>query len=328
VINYLKKEIKHEDHIPVLGEEVKFYLNIREGRTYVDGTFGGGGHSSMILSAAKCNLYSIDRDPKIKIYAKKLKKKYPNNFKLIEGNIGNLKSLLKGQGVDQIDGGILFDLGVSSMQLDNADRGFSFRYDGPLDMRMGLNGPTAAEIIEKSDENTISDIIYKLGEEPKSRKIAKAIVSYKNNKTIESTIELAEIVRNSIGYKKNRKIDPATKTFQAFRIKVNNELEEIKSALEAAKNLLVPGARLVVISFHSLEDKIVKNFLKTYSGLDANPYRHSLNAINNLSNKNVIFNLLTKNVIKISNEENKINIRARSARLRAAEKICNIADVA
>jgi len=326
--SYLKKEIKNKDHIPVLKDEVKFFLNIKEGRTYVDGTFGAGGHSSMILSSAKCKLYAIDRDPKIKLYSKKFEKKYPNDFKLIEGNIGNLKNLLKDQGVNQIDGGILFDLGVSSMQLDNANRGFSFRYDGPLDMRMGLDGPTAAEIIEKSDEKTLSDIIYKFGEEPKSRKIAKAIVNYKKNKTIESTLELAEIVRNSIGYSKNKKIDPATRTFQAFRIKVNNELEEIKKALEATKDLLVPGARLVVISFHSLEDKIVKSFLKKHSGLGANPYRHSLSAINNLSNKKIIFNLLTKNIIKNSDEKNKINIRARSAKLRAAERISNMADAA
>ena len=324
----LRKETKNKSHIPVLRDEVKFFLNIKKGKTFVDGTFGAGGHSSMILSSARCKLYAIDRDPKIKIYAKKFEKKYPNNFKLIEGNIGNLKKLLNDQGVNQIDGGILFDLGVSSMQLDNADRGFSFRYDGPLDMRMDLNGPTAAEIIENSDEKTLSDIIYKLGEEPKSRKIAKAIVNYKKDKTIESTLELAEIIRNSIGYKKNRKIDPATKTFQAFRIKVNNELEEIEKALEATKDLLAPGARLVVISFHSLEDKIIKRFLKTHCGLDANPYRHSLDAFNNFSNKNIIFNLLTKNIIKNSNEKNKINFRARSAKLRAAERIYNMADAA
>jgi len=327
-VKIVDKDIKRLSHIPVLKEEVKYFLNIKQGKTYVDGTFGAGGHSSMILSSADCNLYSIDRDPNIKIYAQNLEKKYPKNFKLIEGNIGNLKILLEKNGIDKIDGGILFDFGVSSMQLDNAERGFSFRYDGPLDMRMSKIGPTAAEIIEKSDERTLSNIIYKLGEEPKSRKIAKAIVNYRKNKSIKTTFELANIVRGATGIIKNKKIDPATKTFQAIRIKVNNELEEIKKALEDTKDLLAPGARLVIISFHSLEDKIVKNFLKINCGLTSNPYRHSVDVFSKFSDKNTLFKLLTKKIVKNNERNNKTNPRARSAKLRAAEKISNFADAA
>tara|TARA_B100000131_G_scaffold183502_1_gene176927 strand:+ start:982 stop:1962 length:981 start_codon:yes stop_codon:yes gene_type:complete len=324
----VNKDTKNVDHIPVLEEEVKFFLNIRKGRTYVDGTFGAGGHSSMILSSADCRLYSIDRDPNIKIYGQKLKKEYPNNFQLIEGNIGNLKVLLEKHGIDKIDGGILFDFGLSSMQIDNSERGFSFRYDGPLDMRMSQEGPTAADIIDEYDEKELSNLIYKYGEEYKSRKIARAIVNYKKNKPITTTFELAKIIREAIGHKSNKKIDPATKTFQAIRIKVNNELEEIKQALEDTKKLLAPGARLVVISFHSLEDKIVKNFLKINCGLIENPYRHSLDIYNNPSDKKIIFSLLTKKTIKSSEKNNKINPRARSAKLRAAEKNSDFADAA
>ena len=325
------KEINHlilnRSHIPVMLEEVKLYLNIKEGHTYVDGTFGAGGHSHMILSSANCKLFAIDRDPNTQRYAKVIKNKYCNNFKLMEGQISNLKMLLKNNGIKKIDGGILFDLGISSMQVDNANRGFSFNKDGPLDMRMGLKGQTAAQIIDESDEKTLSDIIYNYGEEHHSRRIAKAIVNYKKNKVIKTTLELAEIVRSAIGNKSNNKIDPATKTFQAFRIKVNNELEEIKNALNVARDILAPGARLVVISFHSLEDKIVKTFFKTNSGLNDNPYRHSLDVYKN-KNKKPEFTILTKKVVKASLEEVKVNFRARSAKLRAVEKINNFAEAA
>ena len=308
-------------HVPVLAEEVIKNLNIRDGLTYVDGTFGAGGHTNMILSSATCNVVSIDRDPSVSVYADKTRKIFPNNFKLINGNIGRLKFLLENNGIKNIDGGILFDLGVSSMQIDNAKRGFSFRYDGPLDMRMENSGQSAADIINESDERTLNDIIFTLGEERKARRIANAIVEYRKNKLITSTFELAQIVRSAIGKNPKLKIDPATKTFQALRIKVNNELMEIEKALNDAEDLLSPGARLVVICFHSLEDKIVKNFIKTRSGLTPNPHRHSAKIYSNFNKNTPSFKSITKKVVKADNKEIQINSRSRSAKLRAAERL-------
>ena len=315
-------------HIPVLADEVVKNLNIRNGLTYVDGTYGAGGHTEMILSSANCNVVSIDRDPSVKIYADKTKNKYPNNFKLITGNIGRLKFLLESNGIENIDGGILFDLGVSSMQIDNAKRGFSFRYDGPLDMRMENSGKSAAEIINESDEQTLNDIIFTLGEERKARRIANAIVHYRKNKLITTTFELAQIVRSAIGKNPKLKIDPATKTFQALRIKVNNELTEIEKALNDAEDLLSPGARLVVICFHSLEDKIVKNFIKVRSGFTPNPHRHSASIYSSLDKEKPSFKQITKKVVIADNKEIYINSRSRSAKLRAAERLNNMENAA
>ena len=315
-------------HIPVLADEVAKNLNIRNGLTYVDGTYGAGGHTEMILSSANCNVVSIDRDPSVKIYADKTKNKYPNNFKLITGNIGRLKFLLESNGIENIDGGILFDLGVSSMQIDNAKRGFSFRYDGPLDMRMENSGKSAAEIINESDEKTLNDIIFTLGEERKARRIANAIVHYRKNKLITTTFELAQIVRSAIGKNPKLKIDPATKTFQALRIKVNNELTEIEKALNDAEDLLSPGARLVVICFHSLEDKIVKNFIKVRSGFTPNPHRHSASIYSSLDKEKPSFKQITKKVVIADNKDIYINSRSRSAKLRAAERLNNMENAA
>ena len=318
------KNILKNSHTPVLYEKVLENLNIRDGLTYVDGTFGAGGHTNMILSSANCNVISIDRDPSVEIFTKKIKKKFPNNFKYIAGNIGRLKFLLKSIGISSIDGGILFDLGVSSMQIDNADRGFSFKNDGPLDMRMEKIGKSAEDIVNQTDEKTLNDIIYTLGEEKKARKIANAIVNYRKDRSITTTLELANIVRSAIGNNPKLKIDPATKTFQALRIKVNDELGEIEKALNDAEILLAPGARLVVISFHSLEDKIVKTFLKKKSGLNPNPHRHSVNIYSKAEKQRPSFKLITKKVLIASNEELSLNYRARSAKLRCAERLNNL----
>ena len=318
------KNILKNSHTPVLYEKVLENLNIRDGLTYVDGTFGAGGHTNMILSSANCNVISIDRDPSVEIFTKKIKKKFPNNFKYIAGNIGRLKFLLKSIGISSIDGGILFDLGVSSMQIDNADRGFSFKNDGPLDMRMEKIGKSAEDIVNQTDEKTLNDIIYTLGEEKKARKIANAIVNYRKDRSITTTLELANIVRSAIGNNPKLKIDPATKTFQALRIKVNDELGEIEKALNDAEILLAPGARLVVISFHSLEDKIVKTFLKKKSGLNPNPHRHSVNIYSKAEKQRPSFKLITKKVLIASDEELSLNYRARSAKLRCAEKLNNL----
>lgn len=332
------------DHIPVLLNEVKTKLNIKEGHTYIDGTYGSGGHTEMILSSANCRVISIDRDPAVKKFAEKSKKKFPENFDLILGKIGDLESLLKAKGVSNIDGGILFDLGVSSMQLNNSLRGFSFRLDGPLDMRMDQKGETVEDIIKNSDEPTLVKIINTYGEEKKAKRIAKAIVKNRKIKNIKTTFQLADIVRSVVGNTGNKKIDPATKTFQAFRIKVNNELEEIKKALIAAEKLLTPGARLVIISFHSLEDKIVKSFFKEKSGKYSNPSRHAvllneeltyplpvaapLSPLNDLEFEDTkifkaSFKIINKKVIKASKNEINQNPRSRSARLRAAERLDN-----
>ena len=318
------KSILKNNHTPVLAETVLENLNIRDGLTYVDGTFGAGGHTNMILSAANCNVISIDRDPSVKTFKKEIQDRFPDNFKFIAGNIGRLKFLLKSNGISSIDGGILFDLGVSSMQIDNPDRGFSFKNDGPLDMRMDQIGKSAEELINKTDEKTLNDIIYTLGEEKKARRIARAIVNHRKNKPITSTLELSNLIRNTIGNNPKLKIDPATKTFQALRIKVNNELDEIEKALRDAEKLLAPGARLVVISFHSLEDKIVKKFLRSKSGLNPNPHRHSASIYSKDIKKNPSFKLITKKVLLASDEELNSNIRARSAKLRCAEKLNNM----
>ena len=318
------KNVFKNSHTPVLYEKVLENLNIRDGLTYVDGTFGAGGHTNMILSSANCNVISIDRDPSVEIFTKKIKNKFPNNFKYIAGNIGRLKFLLKSSGISSIDGGILFDLGVSSMQIDNADRGFSFKNDGPLDMRMEKIGKSAEDIVNQTDEKTLNDIIYTLGEEKKARKISNAIVNYRKDRSITTTLELANIVRAAIGNNPKLKIDPATKTFQALRIKVNDELGEIEKALNDAENLLAPGARLVVISFHSLEDKIVKTFLRKKSGLNPNPHRHSVNIYSKTEKQKPSFKLITKKVLIASNEELSFNYRARSAKLRCAEKLNNL----
>jgi 16S rRNA (cytosine1402-N4)-methyltransferase len=230
------------------------------------------------------------------------------------------------------------------MQLNGCDRGFSFQIDGPLDMRMEDKGETAADIIKHCDESTLANIIYMFGEERKARRIARAIIRNREIKNISSTLQLAEIVRSAVGYSKNKKIDPATRTFQALRIKVNNELDEIYKALIAAEKLLTPGARLVIISFHSLEDKIVKSFFKEKSGKYSNPSRHTvlpheelhyplpvaapLNPLNGLrledtKNDKVSFRVINKKVIKASRNEISQNPRSRSARLRAAERLDN-----
>ena len=210
------------------------------------------------------------------------------------------------------------------MQIDNADRGFSFKNDGPLDMRMEKIGKSAEDIVNQTDEKTLNDIIYTLGEEKKARKIANAIVNYRKDRSITTTLELANIVRSAIGNNPKLKIDPATKTFQALRIKVNDELGEIEKALNDAEILLAPGARLVVISFHSLEDKIVKTFLRKKSGLNPNPHRHSVNIYSKAEKQRPSFKLITKKVLIASDEELSLNYRARSAKLRCAEKLNNL----
>lgn len=305
-------------HLPVLLAEVLHYLAPRDGEVFVDGTFGAGGYSRAILEAAKCTVYGIDRDPTVKPHADRLAADFPGRFKLLAGCFGDMEALLAAEGVSRVDG-VVLDIGVSSMQLDEAARGFSFQADGPLDMRMGAEGPTAAELVNKLEAEELADIIYKYGEERHSRRIARAIVAMRAKRPFVRTRELAEVVERAIpgGAAKKGGIHPATRTFQALRIMVNDELGELERGLAAAERLLGAEGRLVVVTFHSLEDRIVKNFLRVRAGETGGASRH-------LPEQKPVrapsFSLLNRKAVQASAEEAAINPRARSAKLRAARR--------
>ncbi len=247
-----------EGHVPVMLAEVIAALQPRDGGHYVDGTFGGGGYARAILEAANCRVLGIDRDPDAIARGQKLAAKYEGRLALAAGCFSELDALLAQAGETGSDG-VVLDLGVSSFQIDEAERGFSFREDGPLDMRMSKEGPSAADVVNTADEATLTDIIARLGEERHARRIARAIIAAR---PITRTGELAEIVSRAIGPAAKRfAVHPATRTFQALRIHVNDELGELERGLEAAERVLRPLGRLAVVSFHSLEDRIVKRFL-------------------------------------------------------------------
>lgn len=303
-------------HIPVMLAEVLSALSAKDGDTLLDGTFGNGGYSRGILDAADCTLYAIDRDPAAVATGEALAAEN-NRFHMLQGCFGDMASLLAEKNVDKLDG-IALDIGVSSMQIDEAERGFSFRQDGPLDMRMSGAGRTAADIVNETEEDDLANLIYRYGEERKSRRVAKAIVMARKETRIERTGQLADIVRSAVG-RSTDGIDPATRTFQAIRIAVNDELGELERALEGAEQLLAPGGRLAVVSFHSLEDRIVKTFLKKRAGKEARPSRH-LPIMPQESADTSTFTLRSNRAIKPSATECKTNPRARSARLRVAER--------
>lgn len=301
-------------HIPVMLNEVLEYLSPADGETYLDGTFGLGGYSRAILEAAGCALYATDRDPTAIMIARELEKEFKGRFHILPGCFGDMGSLLADAGVTQLDG-VVLDLGVSSPQLDRPERGFSFRFDGPLDMRMGETGMTAAEFVNTAEETDIADVIYNLGEERFSRRVAKAIVAARSDAAIETTFQLADIVRSVVPKSKDG-IDPATRTFQAIRIHINDEMGEIDRALIAAERLLAPGGRIVVVSFHSLEDRRVKAFLKMRSGRTGGGSRHL--PMSQEASREPSFRLCINSAVKPTEAETKTNPRARSARLRAA----------
>lgn len=303
-------------HKPVLLKEVLEHLSPKAGEVYVDATFGAGGYSNAILESG-CSLYSVDRDADAKKFADKLSQKFPKNFHFLPGKFSDMESLLNQAGVNEVDG-IVFDLGVSSMQFDDKERGFSFDSDARLDMRMDQANPLSAyEVINEFDEEEIAKIIKEFGEEPKARAIAKKIALQRRSAPISSCRELADIVRSLyFGYFKT---DPATRTFQAIRIFVNQELEEISQALHSAKKLLRKDGRLIVVSFHSLEDSIVKSFLKKEAGLD-NPMSRYQPILAD-SKSAVSFHIINKSAIKPSDEEVRENYRARSSRMRVAVKL-------
>ncbi|MBL4691393.1 MAG: 16S rRNA (cytosine(1402)-N(4))-methyltransferase RsmH [Rhodospirillales bacterium] len=303
-------------HTSVMLNEVVDALAPSDGAVYVDATFGAGGYSAALLKAADCTVWGIDRDAEAIAQSADLRRRFEGRLTVLNGPFGDMVRLLAEVGVEQIDG-ITLDLGVSSMQIDEPGRGFSFRADGPLDMRMAQSGMTAAEAVNQLDEGELADIIYRYGEERLSRRVARAIVETRAETPITRTGQLARLVRRVVRKSKDG-IDPATRTFQALRIYVNDELGELERGLNAAEKLLRPGGRLCVVAFHSLEDRQVKEFLKLGSSAAPQPSRHLPPQPSPTTEPT--FRLLTRRVVKPTVEEIAANPRARSARLRAAER--------
>ena len=304
-------------HVPVMLNEVVDALQPRDGGRYLDGTFGGGGYSSAILDRAGCEVIALDRDPDAISAGQALAQRYAPRLRLIEGRFGELEQLLSAEGVSAVDG-VALDLGVSSMQFDQAARGFSFRASGPLDMRMEKSGPSAADLVNQSDEQELADIFWRYGEERKSRRVAHAIVERRRDKRIETTGELADIVRRAVGPSARDESDPATRAFQALRIAVNDELGELERGLAAAEQVLAPGGRLAVVSFHSLEDRAVKDFVRAHSGRTPAPSRH---APPRAAERDATLREVVRRPVLPQAAEVAGNPRARSARLRVAERL-------
>ena len=291
-------------------KEVLENLSPRSGEVYVDATFGNGGYTEAILKSAECKVIAIDRDPNVLPRVKELQEKYGNRFEFRQGQFGDFKELIN----EPINGAV-FDIGVSSMQLDQSERGFSFSKEAPLDMRMSCAGRSAADIVNETPEKELADLIYKYGEERKSRQIAFKIAEYRKTKPISTTKELADIIYTVI-HRTPNSIDPATRTFQALRIAVNNELDELEHGLKGAVELLKPQGRIVVVTFHSLEDRIVKTFFKEQSGKNTSVSRYMPVAP---QADNACLTDCTK-AIAPTQEEIEVNKRARSAKLRCAVK--------
>jgi 16S rRNA (cytosine1402-N4)-methyltransferase len=297
-------------HIPVLGRRAVDLLGVRDGGRYVDATFGGGGYTREILGTPGARVLGIDRDQAAIAQGAGLVEQAHGRLELVEDRFSNLASIVGSASAD----GVVFDLGVSSMQLDDAARGFSFRLDGPLDMRMDRTGPSAADVVARGSERELASIIATLGEERHARAVARAIVAAHSEHAIDSTRALAEIIARVVRAREGA-IHPATRTFQALRIFVNDELGELARGLVAAERVLKPGGRLVVVAFHSLEDRIVKSFLA--AGSRAQPTsRHRPQA----ASLPPTFRLLTRRPEIPDDAEIAANPRARSAKLRAAER--------
>jgi 16S rRNA (cytosine1402-N4)-methyltransferase len=303
------------DHIPVLIDAVLRALAPSDGAVYVDGTFGAGGYSAALLGAAQCRVLGIDRDPDSVRHGAALAARHPGRLTLIEGRFGDMARLVEEVAPGPI-AGIALDLGVSSMQLDGAERGFSFRLDGPLDMRMSRTGTSAADLVANLSEGELAELIRSLGEERFARRVARAIVAARQQAPIGRTGELAEIVRRAIPTREPGQ-DPATRTFQALRIAVNDELGELDRGLAGAERVLMPGGRLAIVAFHSLEDARVKSFLRQRSEATPAVSRHAPPAP---TAPLPSFRLIGRRAVQPGAEETLRNPRARSARLRAAER--------
>jgi len=299
------------EHVPVMLSEVLEALSPRDGAHYIDGTFGGGGYARAILEAAECRVLGIDRDPDAIARGQSLVEHFAGRLTLVQGCFSQMDELSR----EKADG-VVLDLGVSSFQFDEAERGFSFRADGPLDMRMGKDGESAADFVNTASEKMLADIIFRYGEERQSRTIARAIVAAR---PLTRTAELAEIVVKALGPAAARfAIHPATRTFQALRIHVNDELGELERGLDAATHVLADKGRLAVVSFHSLEDRIVKRYLAQRSTTASRPSRH---APDQRRAGTPLYRLLTSRPRMPGAAEVDRNVRARSARLRAAERL-------
>jgi 16S rRNA (cytosine1402-N4)-methyltransferase len=300
-------------HVPVLGRAAIEALKIRDSGIYIDGTFGAGGYSRAILDAGDTQVIAIDRDQNAIAESLDLVASAQGRLTVVEDRFSRLDLVAEKFGHEQVDG-VVLDIGVSSMQLDEAERGFSFRLDGPLDMRMGGDGPSAADVVAQASERDLADILFQLGEERHSRAVARAIVAARKQTPIASTRALADIVERVV-YARAGQIHPATRTFQALRLFVNEELDELAAALAAAERVLKPGGRLAVVSFHSLEDRIVKTFLAERSRT-AGVSRHQPE----VEAPPPTFTLVNKKPIVADDAELAANPRARSAKLRAAER--------
>jgi 16S rRNA (cytosine1402-N4)-methyltransferase len=304
-------------HVPVLAEQMLACLAPRDGGVYLDGTFGGGGYAGAILASCRCTVWAIDRDPEAIARGAALAARFPGRLHLIHGRFGEMLSLLAARGVTRL-GGVVLDLGVSSFQLDDPARGFSFRADGPLDMRMDRDGPSAADLVNTLPERALADVLHELGEERAARRIARAIVTARAEAPITTTGTLARIIRSVLPPDRSG-IDPATRSFQALRIRVNDELGEVERALDQAARLLAPAGRLVVVAFHSLEDRIVKHFMTEAAGRAPAPSRHDPRGL--AARAPARFKLLNAKPLRPGAGETEANPRARSARLRAVERL-------
>ena len=300
-------------HIPVLLDEVINALSISDNELYVDATFGLGGYTKAILNKKNCKVVAIDRDPEVITFAEKVNMNFKKRFFFKNGRFSQLVNILDEFEIKNV-AGVVFDLGVSSPQFDQKHRGFSLKLDGPLDMRMSYDGPTAEDFINQVEENTLANIIYELGDEIFSKRIARNIILARSINSIKTTGQLANIIRNSIP-KTNKKIDVATKTFQAIRIYLNDEISELEQGLIAAEKILKPEGILAAVSFHSIEDRIIKKFFLQCAKKE-NYSRHRPETFKNDSTLEII----TKKPILPSEAEIKNNNRSRSAKLRVAKR--------
>jgi len=303
-------------HAPVMLREVLKTLDVHEGATLLDGTFGGGGYARALLAVPDTTLWAIDRDPDAIARGEALSGEIGSQrLHMLHGTFGDMAQLAKD--APPFDG-IVLDLGVSSFQLDQSERGFSFRNDGPLDMRMGQSGASAEHLVNTAPEGELADIIFHYGEDRLARRIARAIVAARAEAQIRTTGQLAEVIRRVVP-KDRSGIDPATRAFQGLRIAVNDELGEIERMLEAAPGMLAPGGRLVIVSFHSLEDRLVKRAMASLTGRAARPSRHEPLSVTQQDTPP--FSLLTPRPVRAASDETDINPRARSARLRALARL-------
>jgi 16S rRNA (cytosine1402-N4)-methyltransferase len=305
--------LRADRHIPVMLRDVLAHLRPAAGEVYVDGTFGAGGYTRGILETAATTVIAIDRDPTAIAAGHAMAAEHAPRLQLYHARFSDLETVLQEAGVEKVDG-VVLDVGVSSMQIDQAERGFSFMRDGPLDMRMAIDGPSAADYVNELEQDELADVIFRYGEEPRSRAIARAIVAARGDAKLATTFDLVRAVERATGPQRARdRVHPATKTFQALRILVNAELDELAHALAAAERVLKEGGRLVVVTFHSLEDRIVKRFFSLRSGKTEGTSRHSP-VVPDIAPAS--FTLPVRGHVDASDAETAVNPRSRSAKLR------------